>query len=92
MIEPNDDNQSLLFALREAKRTCANKQWRAMLDEAANLLDAATRLFVRENTKAAMIALNGAWAYAERILKEAPPVVDPQPPLAGAPEAARLAA
>lgn len=85
-------SKTLLKELRTAAMCCSNVDYRTQLAGAADTLNERTMEFVVEQSRDAMIALNGAWARGEALLKNVPAEADPNPPLAGAPEAARLAA
>lgn len=81
---------TFLKELRDAAKACSNIDYRALIKQSADSLQWAIAVFARDPTKQNMIDLNGAWANAAKILKEIPPEGDPAP-LAGAPEAAKLA-
>lgn len=78
--------------LRDAAAACTNPVYKHELRRAADDLLAWTDYLFHYPSREAMKSLNGSWANAERILKGVPAEADPNPPLAGAPEAARLAA
>lgn len=83
---------NMLRELRDAAEQCSRLEYRVQLkDTAAHLQSAITRLG-EDPTVLRMIELNGVWARAASLLKNLPDEADPQPPLAGAPEPARLAA
>ena len=82
---------TFLKQLRDAAATCTKPQYKLMLKQAADHLDdSISGLFTWPSTDN-MIKLNSAWAYAQRVLNDVPDEGTPAP-LAGAPEAARLAA
>jgi hypothetical protein len=83
---------TFVFDLREAARLCTHPEYQDVLKRAAEDLAYATELFHGRGDAESMTLLNGAWAYAVRVMKAKPDEADPNPPLAGAPEPAKLAA
>lgn len=71
--------------------SCSNIDYRGLMRRAAAELGRAVRAFMQEQTRDNMMILQGAWANAERILKNVPSEAPPAP-LSGSPEPARLAA
>lgn len=92
-IWPNKKTVPMNFLkeLRERARVCSNPAYRDLLQEAANMVDNAVNELFEDVTTENMVRLNGAWAYAQAILKQTPDEGTPAP-LSGAPEPARLAA
>jgi hypothetical protein len=92
MLQSDDHSLQNLKQFEEAARTCHNKDWRVEMKNTHADLLAAINSFWREPTAAKLTEINSLWAHAHHLYDAAPPTRDPQPPLAGAPEAARLAA
>lgn len=80
-----------LAELGEAARRCSNLDYQMTMRAASHAASEAINAFFYEPTIANMIALNGAWAHATRVLANVPPEGAPAP-LSGPVEAARLAA
>lgn len=80
-----------LKTLRDAAMKCSNVEYRNVVRMSADILDAALTRLNSDPTEANMIALNGAWSCAAKILKNIPPEADPSP-VGGWTEPARLAA
>lgn len=77
---------TLLKELFEAKQALL---WtdlrRERLAAVSEVLLTVTRIFSKTPSRDNMIALNGIWSHAERVLKECAQT-EPTPPLAGTPE------
>lgn len=74
---------TFLFELANARTAFPlDDKRRARLDYAHSHLLNAVNMFHENSTRSAMVALNGAWAAAERALKECQQP-DPTPPTAG---------
>lgn len=71
--------ETLTKQLRDAAKQCSNVDYRQTLRDAADQLEEAIDELFAEPTRDSMIALNGAWAYAERVLKNVPEEADPTP-------------
>lgn len=82
---------TFLLQLRNALKECSNIDYRETMKRAADTLDERIEAFTIQPDREAIIALNGAWAYAERVLKNKPEEGTPAP-LSGPTEPARLAA
>lgn len=83
---------SFLLELRKAADRCTKVEYRDALRQAANHVALAFAAVDRTMSTDDMRVLVSAWTVAAVMLKGAPPEADPNAPLAGAPEAARLAA
>jgi hypothetical protein len=81
---------NLIKQLRDAAMKCSDVLYRQFMRDAADSLDHA--ILNLQATTGHMRVLNGYWAHAVRVLDAVPTEADPQPPVAGAPEVARLAA
>jgi hypothetical protein len=82
----------LSFELGDSARQCSDADYRFMLKAMADYLDGAVSAFCVWPTEENLRSLNDAWAAADRVLKNTPTEADPQPPVAGSPEVARLSA
>lgn len=80
-----------LVQLAEAARRCSNLDYQAVMRTAVQEVSDAVKTMHAFPDAESLRALNAAWAKADRIYKNIPPEGAPAP-LAGAPEAARLAA
>jgi hypothetical protein len=80
-----------LKAIRDAAMACSNIDYRAVLRDVADGLDADLARLADNPTEEAMIAANASWARAARVMKNIPPEADPSP-FDGWTEPARLAA
>jgi hypothetical protein len=87
-----NNQETFQLKLREAARTTSHKDYADALRWAADKIENDVRLLLDEPNEINLRALNGTWAYAQRILDKLPPEPDPQAPLAGSPKPARLAA
>lgn len=65
---------NFLLHLRETAKTCAKPEVAKLLRDAADDLDIKLTAAYRDPTKERMVALNGAWVFATRVLKNAPPL------------------
>ena len=83
---------TFVYDLREAARLCSHPEYKDVLKRAAEDLAYAAEYFHGEMDEESLRLLNGAWAHAVRVMKGKPDEADPNPPLAGAPEPAKLAA
>lgn len=81
-----------LKELSDRARACTNAEYKAAMVEAHIQLVNALERLQRNPTEAHLRDVQCFWAYGRRVLKHAPNEADPQPPLAGAPVAAILAA
>ena len=84
--------QSFLLELRTAATKCTNVAYREELRTSANEIGWAFAAVERSMSTEDMSKLVSNWSRAMRVLKNVPPEADPNAPLDGAPEAARLAA
>jgi len=82
---------NFLLKMRNTAAECSNVEYRSVLRNAADHLDRCIYQFCSYKDEDSMRALNGAWAYADSVLKNTPPEGNPAP-VSGAPEPARLAA
>jgi hypothetical protein len=82
---------TFLKKLRDAAMECSNIDYRALLQEAADQVEARVTDLCALPSEENMRALIGAWAKAERVFNGLPPEGTPAP-ISGSPEPARLAA
>jgi hypothetical protein len=80
-----------LAQLGEVARNCSNLEYREFARSAVHEVSEAVKVMHAFPDAESLRLLNGAWAKAARIYSNLPPEGAPAP-LAGAPEAARLAA
>lgn len=94
VVEKNDAGKelTLLAVIRNAARNCSSPLYRYKLNQAADVLDDAIVALNDNPTTSNMQTVNGAWAAAVAAYEGRPDEAPPQPPMAGAPEAAKLAA
>lgn len=90
--EPGEDVSSFLLELRTTAAKCSNGPYRDALRVAAARVAEAFDTVAFTMSTEDMRTLVGAWTVAAVMLNGVPPEADANPPLAGAPEAARLAA
>ena len=83
---------TILKELRDAATRCTRPAYRESLQWTADHLEKLITELMETPNDEAMIHLNGTWSYAKKLLKNLPAEADPQPPMSGAPEPARLAA
>lgn len=83
---------TILAVLRNAARECSSPIYRYKLNQAADVLDDAIVALHDNPTTTNMQWVVGAWAAAVAAYEGRPDEAPPQPPMAGAPEPARLAA
>ena len=86
MLNPH---KPFLLQMRAAARACTNPEYRAVMLTAADRLDERLSAFIKTMTSAALIDLNGDWAYLYRLYLNLPDEGDPAP-LSGAPEATQF--
>lgn len=65
---------NLLAEIREVARVCVKPDVARALRAAADGLDEAITDLWADPTREAMVRLNGAWVYAQRVLAAAPPL------------------
>lgn len=82
---------SILKQLRDAAMGCSNAQYRLALQMVADELSGRIAVLSDDPTAEAMLALNGTWANAVRLLKTLP-AEGGNDPTSGSTEPARLAA
>ena len=94
VIEKNASGKelTLLAVVRNAARQCSSPLYRFKLTAIADKLDEAITEFMKNPVTTNLQHLNSMWAAAVAAYENRPDEAPPQPPLAGAPEAARLAA
>lgn len=94
VIEKNASGKelTLLAVVRNAARQCSSPIYRYKLNQAADVLDDAIVALHDNPTTTNMQAAVGAWAAAVAAYEGRPNEAPDNPPLAGAPEPARLAA
>lgn len=63
---------NFLFDLREAARHCAQPEWAQLLRDAADELQRRIDALAADPTRDNAMWLQCAWAYAERVFKDAP--------------------
>ena len=78
---PNVDGEAFTLTLRQAAMREADVNIRYALKGAADLIDDAIDDVVEFRNDAAMIELNGAWAYAVRVYNLHREPKQPQPPV-----------
>lgn len=83
---------TILAVLRNAARECSSPMYRFTLAAAADQIEAALKAVTENPTTSCMQALVGAWAHGVAVYEGRPDEAPDNPPLAGAPEPARLAA
>lgn len=81
-----------LKEFRERGRACTKRDYQTTMLGTADKLDKALDKLWRDPTRENLKVVNSFWAFANRLHERAPPEADPQPPMAGAPTAAQLAA
>ena len=87
-----EQEKGILLQLREAAMTEVNEDHRFLLRSCADMVEKCIIILTQNQTATAMIDLNGAWAYADRILKLHREPVEPSPPHAAARDLQRKAA
>lgn len=84
--------KSFIGELRGAAMTCINVDYRSLLRCMADAVQVHVEDLRRMPSTENMTTLNGVWSKAVAVLDGVPAEADPNAPLAGSPEAARLAA
>jgi uncharacterized iron-regulated protein len=94
LVEKNDAGKELtvLAVVRAAARECTHANYRLAMTIAADDLDAAINRLFHNPTTTNMQNATALWAHLVRVYEGRPQEAPDNPPLAGAPEAARLAA
>lgn len=80
----------LLLELRELAKTQSDIDKASVLRNAADEVAGAITAFAMTPSRYWLTRLNGAWANAERILKEIKEPPQPLPPISGAMEAEQM--
>lgn len=84
--------KSFIVELNEAARGCSNLEYAQGLRLSATRLHGALEQLAKTPTRDVMQDVVSAWTRAYFALTHMPPEADPDAPLSGAPEIARLAA
>lgn len=76
----NEQEKSILLQLREAAMEEAHEDHRYLLRSCADMVEKCIIVLTQQQTYSAMTDLNGAWAYADRVLKLHHEPKAPSPP------------
>lgn len=83
---------NFLFELRETAKHCSDILFRKLLKDAADRLQSALSALAEDPTRENAKRFNGAWAVAEKVLKNAPPMNEGPNERGGAMREERIAA